>query len=149
MNNPYGPDQRYALYPEPVGSAGHRLCHLILGLDTRAYLSSFHRRNTAAGKWSLGKGRESADDLFHEVPEGHTVVLLGREVWNAWRYRIFSEDDSKVWTPFQVVKGEVHTFVLLPHPSGLCRAWNDPAAYSRARQVLLRASPELTGVIPK
>lgn len=35
------------------------------------------------------------------------------------------------------------TFVLLPHPSGLCREWNDPSAVTRARRVLEFVAPDV------
>ena len=33
--------------------------------------------------------------------------------------------------------------VSLPHPSGLCRAWNEPSAVARARDILRRACPDV------
>jgi hypothetical protein len=47
--NPYGGDPRYALYPEPEGSSGWRLCHMVMGLGAR-------RRH--------GLGRERAERNF-------------------------------------------------------------------------------------
>jgi hypothetical protein len=35
-SNPYGADPYYALYPAPDGSAGHRLCCLVLGMTRKA-----------------------------------------------------------------------------------------------------------------
>ena len=34
-------------------------------------------------------------------------------------------------------------FVVLPHPSGLSRAWNEAGAYERARALLREVSPEI------
>lgn len=34
-------------------------------------------------------------------------------------------------------------FVVLPHPSGLNRAWNEPGAFAKAQDVMRRVAPEL------
>lgn len=148
MNNPYGPEERYALYPEPKNSAGDRLCRVILGLHKSVYLSHFHRRNTMVGrKWDRKLAKAGALGLFSEIPMGHTVVLLGKEVWVAWSGLVFP---GTSWEPFLVLDGPLdRKFVLFPHPSGLCRYWNEPGAYSQARQSLVVASPELKDVVPQ
>lgn len=149
MNNPYEPDQRYALYPNPPGSAGYRLCYTILGLDERTYLSSFNRRNTMAGEWSIKIARAGALSLYEEVSAGHTVVLLGRQVWAAWHSLMYLHRPKPKLHPFEVFEVPKLKYVLLPHPSGLCREWDDSVNIRRAREVIIRASPELAGIIPQ
>lgn len=34
-----------------------------------------------------------------------------------------------------------HWIILLPHPSGLCREWNEPGAYERARELVKAVYP--------
>jgi uracil-DNA glycosylase len=59
------------------------------------------------------------------------VVLLGARVAQAFALK---------FTPFSVVAAcNPAQFVILPHPSGLSRAWNEPGAFDRARGVLREA----------
>lgn len=149
MNNPYGSDERFALYPGPRNSAGDRLCRLVLGVSTHDYMRHFVRTNTVAGPWSAASALRGARGLFLRLPAGATVVLLGKPVWQAWRRVVPERLPDKKWEAFRVCRDEVKdlAFVLLPHPSGLCRLWNDEGAYSRARRAILEASPGLSAVI--
>lgn len=150
MNNPYSSDPGFALYPEPRGATGDRLCRVVLGMEAHDYLRHFVRVNTVVGPWSPARGLRGATEVFKQLPAGVTVVLLGRQVWDAWRRVIPGRLPGKTWEPFRVHTDGVRdlTFVLFPHPSGLCRVWNDPGALSRARVVLRLASPELSEVMP-
>lgn len=141
-NNPYGPDPRYALYCEPPESAGGRLCYRILGMTERDYLRSFERRNLLAqDRWSIPAARTAAAELALALQPSDRVVLLGRKVFDAWRPR-----SLKPWAPFEI---RDDYFLLLPHPSGLSRAWNDPSAIGRARDAVLRLAPWLADRISK
>lgn len=120
-NNPYGPDPHFALYPAPKGCAGWRLCHLVLQLRPHEYMARFERRNLLAQtRWSVVDARAAAGKLAEEIGDGK-VILLGAKVCAAFRLD---------FEPFTVVRGKA---AILPHPSGLSRAWNDPAAFERAR----------------
>lgn len=149
-SNPYGPDQRFALYCEPRGSAGERLCRLVLGLEPRQYLRAFERRNTLVGStWSAPKAREGAATTFAETAPGDTVVLFGKRVWDAWFPLLQLAPEAREWQPYRTHVGpESRTFASLPHPSGLSRAWNEPGAFLRAREVVLLAAPQLRGLLP-
>jgi len=131
--NPYGADPEFALYPAPDGCSGHRLCCLILGMQRRAYLDSFDRVNLCSDKWSLKQARQAAYDLFSPQPE-RRFILLGSKVCSA-----FGVD----FKPF--VRSE--EFLILPHPSGLCRLWNEVNAVAMARAAVLAIAPELVGKI--
>lgn len=120
--NPYGADPTYALYPYPVNSAGGRLCRRVLGLEPREYLRRYRRVNLCARRWSLAEARAAAAAL----EERGVTVLLGAKVCAAFRVE---------YLPFSVQGGRV----VLPHPSGRCRAWNEPGAYGAARAVLREA----------
>ncbi len=115
--NPYGADPRYALFPYPERSAGGRLCHKILATHRADYLRSFDRVNLCTGKWTVAAARERATEL-RCAPR--PTILLGVKVCNAF---------GVAFHPFEVVDG----YLVLPHPSGLCRLWNEPGAYDRAR----------------
>lgn len=146
--NPHGIDPRFALYPLPEGSTGHRLCTKVMGLARGAYLRAFDRANLCTGRWSMREARDRARLIDAErtaAPEV-PIVLFGRKVCEAFG----------VWEePFTIARryrpaalgvlgdqraGQVaRTYVVLPHPSGRCRAWNDPSAFARARRVLADA----------
>ena len=129
--NPYGGDPSYALYPAPDGCAGHRLCRLVLDLPRTEYLRRFDRRNVLErpGKWSVREARNEASLI---LGAHRRVVALGAKV--AAALGLSTE-------PFSMheilLHGEEERLVLvLPHPSGLCRAWNVPGAFERARKMV-------------
>jgi hypothetical protein len=128
-SNPYGANPEFALYPAPRGCSGDRLCRLVLRMDPDAYLDAFERVNLCAGKWSMKAARARAGELLASRAAGVTV-LLGARVCNAF---------GLAFVPFSVVPGGDQVVAILPHPSGLSRAWNEPGAYDRARSVLISA----------
>lgn len=140
--NPYQTDprlaQRYALYPDPPRCAGWNLCHRIMQLDEGEYLRRFDRVNLCDGKWSMKEARKRASELAVERLGTRTsIVLFGRKVTDAFNF-----DDA--WHPFRTWSMNLEgspapTYVILPHPSGLSRAWNEPGAFERARAVLREA----------
>lgn len=142
--NPYGGDPYFALYPEPEGSAGHRLCHLVLGFKWAAtYLRAFERVNLCPRDWSMKAARERAVQL-RSVP-AFQAVLLGRKVAAAFDladvppFTIVTADrPAKVREPNHFSRSWT---VVLPHPSGLCREWNGPEAFQRARDLVQSVYP--------
>lgn len=149
-DNPYGGDPRYALYPEPRNCAGDRLCRLVMGLTSREYLARFDRANLCAERWSVKEAHRRAAVFLDERPEG-VFVLLGAKVAAAFeRASGFAIQPSpflmkvlEVESPLSLLRG-VKRFVFLPHPSGRCRAWNEPGAFDLARSVL-----RVAGVLPE
>lgn len=148
-DNPHSAHPRYALFPEPERSAGGRLCRVVLGLDVVPYLALFARVNLCAQRWSAPEARERAVSLIAEWdaldeerraagslgPRDATpFVLLGRKV---------SETFAGYFTPYTAALsgGGAHRrdYVMIPHPSGLNRMWNEPRAVDRAREALARA----------
>lgn len=135
-SNPYGADPYYALYPDPPGCSGHRLCRLVLRLDPDEYLERFVRKNLLAlgrgRRWSLPLAREAAAD-FVRRSEGAPFVLLGARVAAAF---------GLTYAPFSHFGGtDGRCGVVLPHPSGLSRGWNAPGAFDRAREMILGLCP--------
>lgn len=133
-SNPYGADPYYALYPAPDGCAGHRLCTLVLGMHRRAYLDTFERVNLCDGKWSMPSARKRAQELWVKPVK---YILFGSKVARAW--------EVDPWEPFTVIDGG--TTLLLPHPSGLCRLWNEPGAFERARAAVAAFAPEIAHLL--
>ena len=135
--NPYGGDPHFALYPSPDGCAGHRLCCLVMGLARVEYLERFDRVNLCPREWSARQARERARELWGEAVHVRrpAVVLLGRKVASC-----FQSERRGVPPPFTWTSDTTHiNVVYLPHPSGLCREWNAPGAFERARAVLREA----------
>lgn len=133
-SNPYGADPYFALYPEPRGASGDRLCRLIMGLRGGRYLEAFDRVNLCVGKWSKPAAQKRVQELL-DAEEWETFVLLGAKVTSA-----FLPGKPSPFTIHEHCSGR---FVVLPHPSGLCREWGKPGAIERARLVLREA-----GVLP-
>lgn len=130
--NPYfgrHEDSGYALWPDPPGSSGHRLCHYVLGLPEGEYLESFDRSNLCDLRWSVREARGRAREI---LARGAPVVALGAKVARAF---------GAAFTPFAYYPLGPGVYVL-PHPSGLCRLWNEPGVRARARSLLLHLRDE-------
>jgi hypothetical protein len=152
--NPYGSDPRFALYPRPLGSAGSRFCHVILGMEEPEYLDAFDRVNLLVGpKWSAPKARLAARALLDGTPKGkpavlpshrfeygQPLVLLGARVARAFRL----SSTPFVLHPWGDGRGDHRQILVLPHPSGRCRRWNEPGTFEKARKAVrsLRESVE-------
>lgn len=135
--NPYQADprlaQRYALYPDPPGCAGHRLCYRVMGLTSVEYLKRFDRVNLCDGKWSVKEARQRALWLLQWRTAADVIVLFGKKVTDCFHV---SFETFTIRTHHGVGDAKL---VILPHPSGLSRAWNEPGAFERARTVLREA----------
>jgi len=126
---------RYALHPDPPRASGGRLCFVVMGLDEQTYLRSFDRINLCHPRWSLPAARSHASDLVASRGVEDVLVLCGAKVAAAF---------GLPSTPFVIYGGchgrSVHVAgpsrVVLPHPSGLNRAWHQPGAVQQARAVL-------------
>jgi hypothetical protein len=129
-SNPYGSSREFALYPAPENSAGWRLCSLILRLNRRAYLRGYDRRNLCPGPWSMPLARAGAEEIRKEAA-GRAVVMLGSKVAAAF---------GLGFAPFtaQTLGEGDRQFraIILPHPSGLNRMWQELGAIDRARALL-------------
>lgn len=119
--NPYGGDPGYALWTEPAGCAGERLCRLVMGLEPAEYYRRFERMNLCHREWKMKEARARASVIPYATYT--KVVLLGAKVRQA-----FGVEGANFTTQ--------GPFVILPHPSGLCREWHKPGAFERAREVL-------------
>lgn len=110
-----------------AGRSGSRLM-VVLGLTEGAYLAST-RVNLCRGRWDrLGASREAGRVLAGS--SGRVLVLLGRRVASAFKVQADF---------FSVVSLGGSVAAVLPHPSGLCRVWNDRRAWAKARRCLTLA----------
>lgn len=116
LDNPHSDNPRAALLPRPAGSAGHRL-FLMSGLSWREYRRSFERAN-------------ACDIKSLRILEDRYVVVLGRDAWRViiagagvfFEERLFPELRSVI--------------ILVPHPSGRNRFYNEPANQDRLTALL-------------
>lgn len=127
--NPYGQDPRYALYHEPRNASGDRL-RRILGLTVRSYVP-IQKYNLCSEAWSTEKARWRAKGLIDECD---VLVLLGSKVRHAFERWTLEIEPFKVHTLLR----PNHRVLLipLPHPSGMCREWNQPEAVLGARELV-------------
>lgn len=123
--NPHGSDPRAALYPLPMRSSGGRLMR-ILGLSFHDYMRNNDRVNLCHDAWDDAEARAHAVKILEERPHGSGIVLLGRKAERAfgWVYPRYE---------VRLIEPGFHALAL-PHPSGLCRDWNDQENERRARE---------------
>jgi hypothetical protein len=144
-HNPYqdGQDEatrkKFALYPAPDRSSGARLCR-VLGLGRAEYLRRFERRNLlAALPWSAPLAREAAHRVLGELEDSDSIILLGAKVAAAFDVP-FAVGPAELPTRYiHFVRGGVvyaWSCIVLPHPSGLSRSWNDPTMPERVRSAV-------------
>lgn len=123
MLNSRTDDPDFALWPEPRGCSGGRLC-AVFGMTRDEYLATFERTNLCISQWSDAVARARAAEIMRERVNDSPIVMLGALVAGAFGfpYRPFSSPDRGL--------------VILPHPSGMCRIWNDKASAQRAREAV-------------
>lgn len=123
-------DPRLALFNYPPNCAGARLQRL-LGAGNRLYLRGFERRNLL-GYWPGGGG---SGDLFpvrdaRDVAERLLPTLAGRRVL------VLGVGTARaLGLEPEVLRYQYHrdaTFGVIPHTSGRCRFYNDPASRAAA-----------------
>lgn len=130
--NPHGVDPRMALFPLPKSGAGGRLCR-ILGLTVTEYIREFDRVNLCLGEWDEEYAEVHAKVLHEELTDTNRVaVLLGNKVMTAFLGRNGQE-------PFSSYRMNGYTVVVLPHPSGRCRVWNERSSKEKARKAVMKA----------
>lgn len=121
MNNPHSARPEAALLPHPRGVAGWRLWRMVSdvsGIGRADYVRMTDRRNLLDSRdWDPVAARPRAAALWDEL-QGRRVVVLGGSVRAAlW----LSSTTPASWRTDRGVD-----WAYLPHPSGLCRDYNDP-----------------------
>jgi hypothetical protein len=128
--NPYSSLEQYDLWPHPEGCSGHRLCHAILEMTEEQYLAAFDRLNLVRGRdWCPDEARFRAATIRHD-----RIILLGAKVCRAFELG---------YQAFRTTAVGTKRILMLPHPSGLNRQWNDPHAAPAAREAVRIFAPEV------
>lgn len=161
-DNPQSSRPEHALFCAPDGVAGHRLQSKIFAIPRAAYLAIW-RTNLCSPTWDLRAARERARELLAPVklhdggqaPPWNVVGLLGAKVAEVameaidhphpikpferrpWTFAIDDQTEPKRWMAHS---GDM---VYIPHPSGRCRAWNDPASVHKVRAIMAEVAPEI------
>lgn len=135
MNNPLSADPEMALFPQPVGSAGHRLwalAHARSRVTMRGWLDSTERLNLVEGQeWSREAALARAPEIFARYRH-RTVLLLGNQVRDALGVRM---SPCLGWAlPMQ--SHPRLDWCMIPHPSGRNHFYNDEVCRT-AVEVLL------------
>lgn len=143
-SNPLSSDPDYALYPYPPNSAGGRLARM-LGMSPKEFLATFYRANlfdVEPVRWSKERAHARLVEVVHEyhaIPYCvDTVILLGTRVSAAVGERFLMWKPTAVIVNFDRAGLGVVEFISVPHPSGRCRLWNDPANVRRLRRAIRR-----------
>ncbi len=99
---------------------------MISGLSYDVITEDFERVNLVPevvfGNWPARMARENATKMSATRCQYRDVLLLGKDVGNAFGLKcsFFEEVD--------VGCGDAFHSYLIPHPSGLCRTWNNPVS---------------------
>lgn len=152
MNNPLSDRPESALLPYPVNCAGWRLWKMVndvSGVSRAEYCRLTERVNLVnARAWDPARARETAAGLWSRL-EGRRAVILGAATRTSlWLPQV----GPASWT----VSGGV-AWCAVPHPSGLCREYNDPLMrvvvglmleeeLERARNADIPTIPKLRGL---
>lgn len=148
MNNPYGPDPRHALFPVPEKSAGGRLFRMFQEASARrfpngpapyrqTYINGFDRHNVLGQQdWDKAAARAAGAQLLPTLA-GRCAVVLGRDTCTA-----LGLDRKAPWLErrelvLQPTTGAKLVWWLVPHPSGMCREYNDPTMRQRVGDLML------------
>lgn len=124
MNNPLSEDPRAALLPYPRGSAGWNLWRMVsevCGVSRSEFRRSLEFVNLCDSRiWDPIAARRKYEAL-ESGWEGRRVVLLGGAVLGVLNLQ--RPSSAALWC-----SRAGYEWCSLPHPSGLCREYNNPFA---------------------
>lgn len=108
--------------------AGKRLFEMS-GMPEEVYLKRFIRLNLVDSvQWDSEKAKAGAGRFLRSLERGRIVVVLGKQVALALGVGLTNFfDDMEVKT---------RRFILIPHPSGRCRLYNDKKTVAKVRKLL-------------
>lgn len=102
------------------------------GVTMEEWLAMTDRRNLCVGEWSREAARAQAREWLPEL-SGRVCVLLGQEVASCFP----SLGRMCRWAvPMGTPPRAAPPWIHIPHPSGLCRWYNDPSDLAAAEILL-------------
>lgn len=125
---------RTPLWSIRPGSAGSRL-RAMTGLDRSTWIRRVPKFNLVpyrVAKWPREFAEQQAQNLSSSLLRDCNLVLCGRKVAKAFGVpskQPWLEWTRSAWGP---------RVAVIPHPSGLCREYNDPEFVKRASRFLRR-----------
>jgi hypothetical protein len=137
IDNPHSKDPDDALSVYPVGASGYRLWLMIKEAANRAgrdfsegdYMNGFDRRNLFSSE-NYSQGKLVRVRVFSSLAR-REVVMLGTKVPTALGFKHTGFD-------LKPRDGGMFRYYVVPHPSGLCREYNDPEMRVRVGNLLLK-----------
>lgn len=136
MNNPLSASPRAALLPYPSRSAGWnlwRMANEVCGVSRSEFRRSFEFVNLCDDRLWCPIAARAKYDALESAWAGRRVALLGRAVLGVLWLKAPPYDLR--WRV-----GRPYLWCSLPHPSGLCREYNDE---TMRRAVGLRLEQEM------
>lgn len=141
LNNPHSTDPAEALGVEPKGASGYRLWSMLatealvreppFTVSASDYEEGFDRYNLLDQEvfrhndFTIERYQFIMDRL-----EGRTVVMCGTNVPRAL-------DLPHTGFHLEPRNTSLFTYFIIPHPSGLCREYNDPEMRAKVGKLLL------------
>lgn len=124
------------------GNSGRRFSEMIgedvvTAFDTRNLLSEWPGPASKGSKFPLAAAELGAHRLLRTLPsEGNRIILCGGRVAKAmslrWMVPLGWYSVSWQWPKYVQAKA-----ILIPHPSGVNRQWNDPKISEAVKRILL------------
>lgn len=123
------------------GNSGRRFSEMIgedvvQVFDTRNLLSEWPGPASKGSKFPMAAAQRGADRVIRTIPSGARLVLCGSRVARAmslqWMepmrwYTVSWQSPRHVWA----------RAILIPHPSGVNRQWNNPEVHEVVKRILL------------
>ena len=132
LNNPLSDSPKMALWPEPTNCTGWRIWRMV-GCSKEDYIRGFDRRNLLDATHYSRQAVRHYREIWEKLA-GRRVLVLGVQVLGELLYAgVVSRRPP--WILPQKGDGPLE-WRLIPHPSGLCREYNDPSMSIRVSLLL-------------
>lgn len=129
------PKGERALSPDRTNSSGERLWKIVNAyaeISKDDFVRDFDLRNLCCQSFNMVEARATAELIKNHIEPDARVFLLGQKVQAA--FNLLSPIDKPVC---HLVNGAF--FHCIPHPSGLCRDYNDPEIRKRVGYLITTA----------
>lgn len=111
---------------------------VVKAFDTRNLLSEWPGSTGKGSKFPLAAAQAGAHRLLRTLPsEGTRIILCGRRVARAMSLRWLALNFGWYNVSWQYPTYVQARAILIPHPSGVNRQWNDPKVSEAVKRILL------------